>query len=82
MDILIDKVFEKIRENNQVADLSLSVNELSALETVAFIFSEELTKVRESAEKENKDIDIEDRIFIDSLISAYNKLNNCEMKFV
>lgn len=76
---IIDKILSQVVNNQQIITMEFSLNELLALDKVAWVISHELYNIREKTENDGKEMDIEQSLFIDSLISASNKLNDAEL---
>jgi hypothetical protein len=73
---VIDCLLNDVQSGDTVLDVKLTLDELIALEKVAYIISKHLYEMREEIESNGGDIGIKKSLFIDSLVSASNVLNS------
>lgn len=76
MGTIIDSILDDVQNDDEIRDVKLTIDELCALDKVAYIVSRQLYEYREQIEKAGGEIELKKSLFIDSLISASNVLNN------
>ena len=82
MDELIKGLLSKVEHNQEVVKVTFNENEFNSVNMALGYLCDYFVKYRDELESKDIDLPIQSSVFIDALISACNKLNDCDYEFL
>lgn len=81
MNSVVEVLLHEVEENQEVVNITLNSNEFNSVNMVLRHVCDNFVEYRDDIESKGIDLPIESSVFIESLVSAVNRLNDCYFEF-